>query len=83
MHDFTKYIVSRQNICHGKPVFKSTRIMVWQILEMLAVGESINDILRAYPSLTKAHVTAALQLAARLPEIRGSFIISPDHAISR
>ena len=56
--------------------------MVWQILEMLAAGESTGDILRAYPRLTKKHITAALQLAAQLPEVRGSFI-AQGHAAAR
>ena len=33
-----KYIVADSEICHGKLTFKGTRIMVWQILEMLAEG---------------------------------------------
>ena len=82
MKHFSDYIVSKPTICHGKPTFKGTRVMVWQVLEMLAAGESVADILRAYPSLTKTHITASLQLAARLPEVRGSFIAS-DHVVSR
>ncbi|MEK7101535.1 MAG: DUF433 domain-containing protein [Patescibacteria group bacterium] len=82
MRNFATYITSKPTVCHGKPVFKNTRIMVWQVLEMLAAGESVNDIFRAYPRLTKKHITAALQLAAQLPEVRGSFI-AQAHAISR
>ena len=33
-----KYIVADPKICHGKPTFKGTRIMVWQILDELAEG---------------------------------------------
>jgi uncharacterized protein (DUF433 family) len=28
------------NICHGKPVFRGTRSMVWQVLEMVAEGKA-------------------------------------------
>jgi hypothetical protein len=35
-----KYIVVDPKICHGKPTFKGTRIMVWQVLEDVAEGRS-------------------------------------------
>ena len=40
-----KYIVADPKICHGKPTFKGTRIMVWQVLQLLAAGESVESIL--------------------------------------
>jgi len=35
-----QYIVADPEICHGKPTFKGTRIMVWQVLEDVAEGRS-------------------------------------------
>lgn len=35
-----KYIVADAEICHGKPTFKGTRIMVWQVLDDVAEGRS-------------------------------------------
>ena len=35
-----QYIVVDPTICHGKPTFKGTRIMVWQVLEDVADGHS-------------------------------------------
>lgn len=61
-----QYIVADPQICHGKPTFKGTRIMVWQILEMLETNTSIPDILEAFPSLTPAHIKSALAYAADL-----------------
>ena len=43
-----RYIVADPNICHGKPTYKGTRIMVWQILEALAHGESVDELVRAW-----------------------------------
>ena len=60
------YIIADPRICHGKPTFKGTRIMVWQALEMLAAGETISDIREAFPSLTARHVEAALEYASSL-----------------
>lgn len=61
-----KYIIADPAICHGKPTFKGTRIMVWQILEMLSAGESIKNIIRAFPSLKATHIRAALEYASSL-----------------
>ena len=52
-------------ICSGKPVIRGTRIMVRNILGMIAGGYSIEKILEAYPELTRESVTAALEYAAR------------------
>ena len=60
------YIVANPRICHGKPTFKGTRIMVWQILEMLAAGESERGIREAFPSLKPEHIRAALEYASSL-----------------
>jgi hypothetical protein len=35
-----QYIVADPEICHGKPTFKGTRIMVWQVLDDVAEGRS-------------------------------------------
>jgi len=35
-----EYIVADPAICHGKPTFKGTRIMVWQVLDDVAEGRS-------------------------------------------
>ena len=42
--------------------------MVWQILEMLGAGESIEEILEDFPSLKREHIKAALEFAARIAE---------------
>ena len=60
------YIVADPQICHGKPTFAGTRIMVWQILEMLASGDTVAGIRKAFPSLRPEHVRAALDYASSL-----------------
>lgn len=66
--EINKYIVADPEICHGKPTFKGTRVMVWQVLDMLAAGESIQEILEDFPSLAPRHIKAALEFAARTAE---------------
>lgn len=62
------YISVDSQICHGKPCFKGTRIMVYLVLEMLEGGATHADIRDAYPPVTPDHVRAALEFAARAVE---------------
>lgn len=47
----------------GKPVVAGTRITVELILEKLAAGESVGQLLEAHPRLTKEGIQAALNFA--------------------
>ncbi|HCA60179.1 MAG TPA: hypothetical protein DEP46_19620 [Blastocatellia bacterium] len=58
------------NICHGKACIKGTRIMVSVILDNLAAGVSIDDILSNYPSLSVLDIQAAIAHAAELARER-------------
>lgn len=53
-------------ICSGKPVIRGTRIMVRNILGMVAGGYTTERILDSYPELTREDVAAALEYAARV-----------------
>lgn len=65
-----KYIVIDSEICHGKPTFKGTRILVSDIIELIGSGVSIEEILRDYyPSLTKEMIQEALNWVSKI--IRG------------
>ena len=62
-----KYIVADPNICHGKPTFKGTRIMVWQVFEHLALGEPLENFPRHFPGrVSLAAAREALQLSKQL-----------------
>ncbi len=50
----------------GKPVIKGTRIPVYLILEMLANGMSIEDILKEYPELSEEDVKGAIRYASKI-----------------
>ena len=50
----------------GKPVVKGTRISVELLLDRLADGWSHDDILAAYPQLTREQVLAAVRFASEL-----------------
>ncbi len=58
-------IQSNPAVMMGKPVIAGTRITVEYILEKLAAGEAVEQILDAHPRLTKDAVQAALEFAAK------------------
>jgi uncharacterized protein (DUF433 family) len=64
MPDYRDFIVSDPNILFGKPSIKGTRISVEQILNELAAGMPIDEMLEEYPTLTLDAVHAALAYAA-------------------
>lgn len=57
------HIELNPNILFGKPVISKTRISVDLILEKLASGDTIEDILEAYPNISKNDIFACLQFA--------------------
>jgi uncharacterized protein (DUF433 family) len=59
-------IVSDPTVMMGKPVVAGTRITVDLILEKMASGETIEQILDAHPRLTRDSILAALDFAARV-----------------
>jgi uncharacterized protein (DUF433 family) len=57
-------IVTNPKVMFGKPVIKGTRIPVDLILEKLALGETNEQLLGAYPRLTLDDIAACLFYAA-------------------
>lgn len=64
--DWRDRLTTSPDICHGRVCVKGTRIMVSVVLDNLAVGMSVDDVVASYPSLTRDDVFAALQYAAEL-----------------
>ena len=59
-----QYIVADPEICHGKPTFKGTRIMVWQVLDELAHGMTPAEIVKAWGGrVPRAAIAESVQLA--------------------
>ena len=72
-----KWIVFDLSVCHGKPVFRGTRVLVSDVLEMLASGMSIEEVLREYPQLTREMILEALALAAELLKRKRRVVLLP------
>jgi uncharacterized protein (DUF433 family) len=64
------YITVDPAICHGRACIKGTRIMVSVVLDNLAAGLSIQEIVTSYPSLTPEAIQAAMAYAAELARER-------------
>jgi uncharacterized protein (DUF433 family) len=58
-------ITTDPGVMMGKPVIAGTRITVELILEKLAAGETVEQILDAHPRLTRELISAALLFAVR------------------
>jgi uncharacterized protein (DUF433 family) len=59
-----EWVAVDPKVCSGKPVIRGTRIMVKNILGMVAGGYTVDRIIREYPELTGEMVQAALEYAA-------------------
>ena len=63
------------NVCSGKPCIRGTRIMVKNILGMIAGGYTIERVIEAYPELVRADIEAAIEYASQ--------VIDEEKVISR
>lgn len=57
-------IISDQKIMLGKPLIKGTRVTVELILKKLSEGMSFEELMQAYPQLTKEDILATLSYSA-------------------
>ena len=63
---FNGRIVMDPDVCSGKPVIEGTRIMVRNVLGIVAGGGTVDEVIDTYPELTPEDVSAALEFAAEL-----------------
>ena len=63
MIDYKTHIEANPEIMFGKPCIKGTRVPVDLILEKLGWGETIEDLLDAYPRIDKDDIMACLLYA--------------------
>ena len=61
-------ITVRPDVCHGQACIRGTRIPVHQVVRMLANGDTVDDLVAAYPHITREDVAACLDYAATLAE---------------
>lgn len=80
-----KYITQNPTILGGKPIIKGTRMSVEVILEFLAGGMEIKEMLKEFPFLTKKQIQAAIEYAAKAIDIkrRSATLQAVPHEIYR
>lgn len=70
MYNWREFITADPEICHGKPCIKGTRVMVSVVLDNLAAGVTLDELLTSYPSLSREAIQAAVAYAADLARER-------------
>jgi uncharacterized protein (DUF433 family) len=66
----TDRITIDPDVCHGKPCIRGLRYPVESLLELLAGGMSIEELLGDYEDLQREDILAALSYAARLTHVK-------------
>jgi uncharacterized protein (DUF433 family) len=62
----SKAIATDPEIMHGQPVFRGTRVPVKTLFDYLEGGESLEDFLEGFPTVTRALAIEALEEARQL-----------------
>ena len=65
-------ITVNPDICHGKPTIRNTRMMVESVLEYLAGGDTIEDLLAEFPDLEKEDILACIAFANRIIKFKNT-----------
>ncbi|MBV6393356.1 MAG: hypothetical protein KPEEDBHJ_02596 [Anaerolineales bacterium] len=68
------------NICFGKPCIRGTRIWVSLILDFLASGMGMDELLTEYPQLTRDDILAAIAYGAEMSRERYIMIPAGESA---
>lgn len=64
INSYKDRIIANPEIMLGKPIIKGTRITVELILRKLSEGMTIEELLQAYPHLTKEDILATIAYSA-------------------
>lgn len=62
-------------ICHGKPVVRGLRYPVESLLEYLAGGDSIDDVLAEFPDLQREDLLACIEFATQSLKLKSQHLI--------
>lgn len=66
MVDWQERVSWDPEVCHGQPCIKGTRVLVSVVLDNLAAGRTVEQILKSYPTLEPEDIQAAITYAAAL-----------------
>lgn len=69
-------ITLNPEVGHSKPTLRNTRYLVESLLEYLAGGDSIAELLETFPDLEREDLLACLEYAVVLSKHRGAFLLA-------
>ncbi len=79
-----RYIVTDPDICHGKPTFRGTRIMVSHVLEQVAEGTAWETIIQEWRgSITQEAIAEAVRLASQAFLEHSQEYTVPEYVLKR
>lgn len=61
-------------ICHGKPCVRGLRYPVETLLEYLAGGDSVEDLLAEFPDLEREDILACLEFSRRMLAVKSAHL---------
>ena len=76
MNSLLARITIDPEVCHGKPVIRGLRYPVEAMLEYLAGGDSIEDLLAEFPDLQREDLLACLELAAQSLKLKSQHLVA-------
>ncbi len=83
-HLMGRYIVTDPKICHGKPTFRGTRIMVSHVLEQVAEGTAWETIIHEWRgSITNEAIAEAVRLASQAFLEHSQEYTAPEYVLKR
>lgn len=74
--ELLKRITIEQDICHGKPTIRGLRYPVENMLELMASGMTIEELLLDYPDLEKDDFLACIDYAAKLTQLKSIYSLA-------
>ena len=75
MNSLLSRITIDPEICHGKPVIRNLRYPVESMLEYLAAGDAIEDVLAEFPDLEREDLLACFEFAAQSLRVKSQHLV--------
>lgn len=75
MNSLLSRITINPDICHGKPVIRNLRYPVESLLEYLAGGDAIEDVLAEFPDLEREDLLACLAFATQSLRVKSQHLV--------
>lgn len=76
MKNLIERITINPEICHGKPTIRGLRYPVENMLELMASGMTITEILEDYPDIEKDDLLACIDYAAKLTHVKSIYKVA-------